>query len=144
MRFDILRKQVTKLKAQMPKEIVIRLRDGTEFRHPGPVIDFVVQGLREGHLGDGPIWSACRNSDQISISQDPLTRDQLVALIRCAGHSVGAAKDICTPAGDAAVGAAPPNAGITAGAPPAASAAPHSQITGNSEAIEADSQLPGC
>jgi len=42
----------------MPKEIVIRLRDGTEFRHPGPVIDFVVQGLREGHLGDGPIWSA--------------------------------------------------------------------------------------
>ena len=67
MRFDNLRREVDKLKAQLPKEIVIRLRDGTEYRHPGPVIDFVVQGLREGHLGEGPIWSACRNSDQVSI-----------------------------------------------------------------------------
>jgi hypothetical protein len=91
MRFEILRRQLAQLKARVPQEIVIRLRDGTEFRHPGPVIDFVVQGLREGFYGDGPIWNACRNSDQVSISRNPRTRDQLVALIRNAGawHTAG-------------------------------------------------------
>jgi hypothetical protein len=91
MRFEILRRQLAQLKARLPKEIVIRLRDGTEFQHPGPVIDFVVQGLREGFYGEGPIWTACRNSDQVSISRNPRTRDQLVALIRNAGarHTAG-------------------------------------------------------
>jgi hypothetical protein len=91
MRFDILRRQLAQLKARLPEEIVIRLRDGTEFRHPGPVIEFVVQGLREGFYGDGLIWNACRNSDQVSISRNPRTRDQLVALIRNAGawHTAG-------------------------------------------------------
>jgi hypothetical protein len=91
MRFDILRRQLAQLKARLPEKIVIRQRDGTEFRHPGPAIDFVVQGLRESFYGDGPIWTACRNSDQVSISRNPRTRDQLVALIQNAGawHSAG-------------------------------------------------------
>ena len=79
MRFDVLRRQLAKLKAQIPKEIVIQLRDGTEFRHPGPVADFVVEGMRQGYIGEGPIWNACRNSDQVSIH--PGSGDQLVTLI---------------------------------------------------------------
>jgi len=37
---------------------------------------------RQGHEGDGPIWRACRNSDQVSIY--PGSGDQLVTLIRIA------------------------------------------------------------
>lgn len=91
MRFDVLRRQVAKLKEQMPKEIVIQLRDGTAYRHPGPVIDFVVQGLREAYLGNGPIRDACLNSDQVSISQNR-TRDHLIELLCCAGHFEGVTK----------------------------------------------------
>jgi hypothetical protein len=69
MSFEILRRQLVQLKARLPEEIVSRLRDGTEFRHPGPVLDFVVQGLREAFYGAGSVWTACRNSDQVSISR---------------------------------------------------------------------------
>ena len=68
MRFEGLRRQVAMLRARMPKEVAIQLRDGSVYLHPGPVIDFVVEGLRECYLGTGPIREACLNSDQVSIS----------------------------------------------------------------------------
>lgn len=108
----------------MPKEIVIQLRDGTEYRHPGPVIDFVVQGLTEAYLGNGPIRDACLNSDQISISPNPRTPDQLVALIRCAGHFKGVTKENSQGRGPALFGAARPQRGANGVGYPAAGVAP--------------------
>jgi hypothetical protein len=106
------------------KEIVIQLRDRSEYRHPGPVADVVVQGLTEAYLGKGPIREACLNSDQISISQDPRTRDHLVELLRCAGHFEGVTKENSTPAGGAAVGAARPERGDNAGGTPGSQPTP--------------------
>ena len=82
MRFNNLRRQIEKVKAQLPKEIVIRLRDGSEYRHPGPVLDFVVEGFGQARLGKGPILHACLNTDQVSTSQDPRGHDRLIEAIR--------------------------------------------------------------
>jgi hypothetical protein len=84
MRFSSLWQQIAKLKDQLPKEILIRLRDGTEYRHPGPTIDFVVQGLNEAWLGKGPILHACLNTDQTSTSPDFRSQDHLIEIIRAA------------------------------------------------------------
>lgn len=91
MKFDNLRRQIDKLKRQLPKEIVICLRDGSEYRHPGPVAEFVAEGLRQAYEGKGPIRDACLNSDQVSTSQS--CRDHLVELLRSAGHFKGVTED---------------------------------------------------
>jgi len=55
-----LRRRIEALESQVPEEIVLTLKNGSTFRHPGPVMEFYEEGLKQIRKGKGPMLNALR------------------------------------------------------------------------------------
>jgi hypothetical protein len=62
MSMNDLKRRLGAAEAAIPKAIVLKLKDGREFRHPGPVLDFYMEGLEAARKGRGPFFNALRTT----------------------------------------------------------------------------------
>lgn len=55
-----LRRRIEALEASTPVEIVLTLKDGSTFHHPGPSMKFYEEGLEQIRKGKGSLLKALR------------------------------------------------------------------------------------
>lgn len=57
-----LKKRIQRLEANIPEDIVLYLKDGREYRHPGPPLDFFMQGMNDLARGEGALLDALKQT----------------------------------------------------------------------------------
>jgi hypothetical protein len=53
-----IRRRIEDLEAAAPEEVVLFLRGGGQFRHPGPALRFYCEGMDQIRAGRGPLLDA--------------------------------------------------------------------------------------
>ena len=53
-----LRRRIEALESAVPQEIVLTLKNGSTFHHPGPAMDFYMEGMAQIQKGRGPLLKA--------------------------------------------------------------------------------------
>jgi len=59
---ESIRRRIEALEAAAPKSVVLYLKDGSEFYHRGPALEFYADAMRQIHAGRGALADAVRNA----------------------------------------------------------------------------------